>query len=159
MVVEQFAAYRSYGQIIAALVLANLLAALLYRLFKIDRIGEALAMASFLVAHRYFLDAGANLLYVGAVSSYTAGPAESSSLPRVIITTGHAGAAVHQCFPLMCVLLSDFLPARADPFREFRDGDECIAAQPGTDRQQPGKCEHDRLQAQSVLYRDLQRTP
>ena len=98
MVVEQFAAYRSYGQIIAALVLASLLAVLLYRLFEIDRVGEALAVASFLVAHGYVLDAGANLLYVGAVSSYTAGPAEGSSLLRVIIAIGYAGAAVHQCF-------------------------------------------------------------
>ena len=87
-------------RIAGVLLLTVLFAALLYRLFgdRLEKMGEALAVASFLTAHAIFLSTGAELLYVGAASLYAGQPAESPSFLNLTILFGYIGLASYRGF-------------------------------------------------------------
>jgi hypothetical protein len=88
------------ARIIFVLLLVGLLAVLLYRLFgdEVERMGEALAVASFLLAHFTFLVSGARLLYVGAASLYAGQPVGGPTFLGVAIGVGYIGFASYQGF-------------------------------------------------------------
>lgn len=83
---------------ILLLLMAGLLAPVLYRLFaELGRVSEALATGSFLMGHATFLSRGADLLYVVPAFLYTGQPVESSSF-LLVIGLGYLGFASHQAF-------------------------------------------------------------
>jgi hypothetical protein len=86
---------------LSALLIAVLLAALLFRLFgeRLSRAGEALALGAFLSGHLELLDQGARLLYSPAAFFWTGQPSEDLGFPFVIIIqVGFVGFAAHRCF-------------------------------------------------------------
>ncbi len=87
-------------RVIGLLLVAALFAVLLYRLFgdELERMGEGVAVACFLVAHATVLSRGADLLYVGTGSLYTGHPVGTSSLLNGVVYVGYAGFAVYSGF-------------------------------------------------------------
>lgn len=80
------------------LLMAGLLAPVLYRLFaKLGRISEALAVGSFLVGHVTFLSNGADLLYVAPLFLHTGQPVDPPFFP-LVIGLGYLGFASYQAF-------------------------------------------------------------
>ncbi len=88
------------ARIAGVLLVTGLLAVLLYRPFgdELEKIGEALATGSFLVAHATFITRGAELLYVGAASLYIGQPAEGPDFFNLAIFFSYIGFASYQCF-------------------------------------------------------------
>jgi hypothetical protein len=83
---------------ILLLLMAGLLAPVLYRLFaELGRISEALAVGSFLVAHVTFLSTGADLLYVAPVFLYTRRPVDPPSF-LMVISLGYLAFASYKAF-------------------------------------------------------------
>lgn len=86
-------------EVLGGLLMAGLLAALLYRLFdSIKQGGEALALGCFLSAHVLLLTAGADLVREPVMYLRTGTPAKSSLLYAVLIQIGYVGFATYQGF-------------------------------------------------------------
>ena len=84
---------------ISLLLMAGLLAAVLYRLIaELDRMSEALAVGSFLMAHATFLSRGADLLYTVPAFFYAGQTIETPTLLLVLVSVGYLGFASHRAF-------------------------------------------------------------
>lgn len=85
---------------ITMLLMAGLLAAVLYRLFaEIGQMSDALAVGSYLVGHTTFLSRGIDLLYAVPAFLYTGEAVELPSL-LLIIGFGYLGFAGYRAFGL-----------------------------------------------------------
>lgn len=91
---------RSEASAMSALLLTGLLAVLLYRLFesKLEQVGEAVAIGSYLTAHAVFLALGAELLYLPPAALYAGEPVEPGLFINTSTFVGYVGFASYRGF-------------------------------------------------------------
>jgi len=88
------------ARIFGALLVTGLFTVLLYRLFQdtFGRMGEALAVASFLVAHMLFLGRAVDLLHTPLASLYVGHPVDTPAVLGLPIVFGYVGFASYRGF-------------------------------------------------------------
>lgn len=97
---EQWARLYQEIAVLTALIVAALVAALIYRLFASRKIqpGEALALGCFMSAHVIVLNAGAELIGLLVSFLLTGQPVEGGLFLLALVQVGYVGYASHGCF-------------------------------------------------------------